>query len=116
MTTHVSTQVNGVNVDQLMATINAIKDNPDLARFQFRAHTEWLEGGQSRTTIKDFYGAGQEDTSTSGSVGMELAIMSGKKATQKRQGEANVQTKKRPATQIDSRRTELVGTDQPFTQ
>jgi uncharacterized OsmC-like protein len=71
MTTHVSTQVNGVNVDQLMATINAIKDNPDLARFQFRAHTEWLEGGQSRTTIKDFYGAGQEDTSRSEPYRME---------------------------------------------
>jgi uncharacterized OsmC-like protein len=71
MTTQVSTQVNGVNVEQLMATVNAIKDNPDLARFQFRAHTEWLDGGHSKTTIKDFYGAGQEDTSRSMAFTME---------------------------------------------
>jgi uncharacterized OsmC-like protein len=71
MTTQVSTQVNGVNVEQLMATVNAIKDNPDLARFQFRAHTEWLDGGHSKTTIKEFYGAGQEDTSRSMAFTME---------------------------------------------
>jgi hypothetical protein len=71
MTTQVSTQVNGVNVEQLMTTVNAIKDNPDLARFQFRAHTEWLDGGHSRTAIKEFYGAGQEDTSRSMAFTME---------------------------------------------
>jgi uncharacterized OsmC-like protein len=47
----------------LVDTIDAIKDNPDLARFQFRAHNEWLGGGHSRTTIQSFYGAGEEDTS-----------------------------------------------------
>jgi len=61
----VKTQVNGVNVDQLVATINAIKTNPSLARFQFRAHNEWISGGHSRTTIQSFYGAGQEDASRS---------------------------------------------------
>jgi len=54
---------NGVNVDQLMQTVNAIKENPDLARFNFRATTKWMGGGHSQTTIKGFYGAGQEDTS-----------------------------------------------------
>jgi uncharacterized OsmC-like protein len=63
MTDRTVTQINGVNVDQLMDTINAIKENPDLARFQFRAHNEWLGGGRSRTMIKSFYGAGQEDES-----------------------------------------------------
>jgi uncharacterized OsmC-like protein len=57
------TLVNGVNVDQLVGTINAIKENPSLARFQFRAETEWVAGGHSRTTIQRFYGAGQEDAS-----------------------------------------------------
>lgn len=71
MTTQISTQVNGVNVDQLVATVNAIKDNPELARFQFRARTEWLDGGHSRTTIKEFYGAGQEDTSRSTPFSLE---------------------------------------------
>ncbi|MDQ4075754.1 MAG: OsmC family protein [Chloroflexota bacterium] len=55
--------VNGVNVTQLEETIEAIKQNPDLARFEFRAHNEWIEGGHTRTTIDGFYGAGQEDTS-----------------------------------------------------
>lgn len=63
MNTQTPTLVNGVNVDQLVATVNAIKQNPDLARFQFRAHNEWLDGGHSRTMIQGFYGAGQEDTS-----------------------------------------------------
>lgn len=55
--------VNGVNVDQLVGTINLIKEQPDLARFQFRAQAEWVEGGHSRTTIQGFHGAGAEDTS-----------------------------------------------------
>jgi uncharacterized OsmC-like protein len=57
------TKVNGVDLDQLTTTIDAIKNDPSLARFQFRAKTTWIDGGRSRTTIQDFYGAGQEDTS-----------------------------------------------------
>jgi len=56
---------NGVNVDQLIGTINAIKENPDLALFHFRAKNEWVSGGHSRTKIQSFYGAGAEDTSRS---------------------------------------------------
>jgi uncharacterized OsmC-like protein len=59
------TSVNGVNVGQLVGTIEAIQANPDLARFQFRAHNQWVSGGHSRTTIEGFYGAGSEDTSRS---------------------------------------------------
>jgi uncharacterized OsmC-like protein len=58
-----TTMVNGVNVDQLVATVNAIKANPDLARFKFRAENQWVNGGHSRTMIKGFYGAGGEDAS-----------------------------------------------------
>ncbi len=63
MNTQTPTLINGVNVDQLVGTVNAIKQNPDLARFQFRAHNEWLDGGHSRTFIQGFYGADQEDAS-----------------------------------------------------
>ena len=55
--------MNGINVDQLIGTINLIKENPGLAQFKFRAHTDWVNGGHSRTQIKGFYGAGNEDTS-----------------------------------------------------
>src|SRR5574341_570538 len=63
--TATATLVNGVNLDQLVGTINAIKGNPDIARFKFRAETEWVDGGHCRSTIQSFYGAGQEDASRS---------------------------------------------------
>jgi uncharacterized OsmC-like protein len=54
---------NGVNVTQLVETIEAIKNQPDLAKFQFRAHTVWDSGARCHTNIQSFYGAGQEDSS-----------------------------------------------------
>lgn len=55
--------INGVNVDQLVATIEAIKGNPELAKCKFRSKTEWISGGHSRTQIQSFYAAGLEDGS-----------------------------------------------------
>jgi uncharacterized OsmC-like protein len=52
---------NGINVDQMYGTLDAIKAQPELAKFQFRAQNKWLGGAHNRSTIKDFYGAGQED-------------------------------------------------------
>lgn len=63
--TTMRSQLNGVDVDRLVATIGAIKEDPGLARFRFRARTAWDGGGHSRTTIQDFYGAGAEDASRS---------------------------------------------------
>ena len=53
---------NGVNVDQLMGTIEAVKKTPSLAQFRFRSSSKWDGGTRSRTSIKSFYGAGEEDT------------------------------------------------------
>lgn len=55
--------MNGVNVGQLVETIGAIRETPELARFRFRARSEWQGGGRSRTEIQGFYGAGQDDDS-----------------------------------------------------
>lgn len=55
--------VNGVNVSQLFETIEVIKKTPNLADFKFRLNNRWIECGHNRSTIKNFYGAGQEDTS-----------------------------------------------------
>jgi uncharacterized OsmC-like protein len=55
-------KVNGVNVDQLFSTIEVIKEKPEIAQFKFRATNKWIDGTHNRATIKDFYGAGQEDT------------------------------------------------------
>ncbi len=54
---------NGVDTAQLFATLDAIKTDPTLARFQFRARNRWIAGAHNRTTIRDFYAANQEDTS-----------------------------------------------------
>jgi uncharacterized OsmC-like protein len=54
---------NGVDTDQLFATLNLIKEQPELARFQFRLSNCWMGGAHNRSTIKDFYAAGEEDTS-----------------------------------------------------
>ncbi len=51
---------NGVNVTALFETIAAVKANPEIAKFRFRAKNEWLGGDSNRTTIKEFTGACQE--------------------------------------------------------
>jgi uncharacterized OsmC-like protein len=53
---------NGVNTEALYGTLDAIKADPSLAVFQFRAHNHWIDGAHNRATIKSFYGAGQEDS------------------------------------------------------
>lgn len=55
--------VNGLDVQAAADTIAALKADKSLARFQFRARNKWVNGGENRSTIRDFYGAGQEDTS-----------------------------------------------------
>lgn len=54
---------NGVNTEVMFGTLDAISEQPELGRFQFRVRNEWLGGAHNRSTIKDLYGAGQEDTS-----------------------------------------------------
>ncbi len=54
--------INGVKVSQLFETIDVIKQKPEIAKFKFRATNKWVNGGHNTTMIKDFYGAGQEDT------------------------------------------------------
>ncbi len=51
--------VNGVNVDQMFETINAIQGMPPLAKFRFRVSNQWLDGGHNRSTINGFYGASE---------------------------------------------------------
>ncbi|OBK75722.1 OsmC family protein [Mycobacterium sp. 1164985.4] len=60
---YATTTVNGLDVSQISATMDAVAADPALGRFQFRASHEWIDGSYSRTTIKDFYGVGQEDAS-----------------------------------------------------
>jgi len=54
---------NGVDTQQMYGTLDAIKADPSLARFQFRAQNQWIDGAHNRSKIHGFYGAGQEDSS-----------------------------------------------------
>ncbi len=54
---------NGVDTEVMFGTLDAIKAQPQLAKFQFRATNRWIGGAHNRTTIRDFYAACQEDTS-----------------------------------------------------
>jgi uncharacterized OsmC-like protein len=58
-----ATRVNGLDLEAMTATLAALKSNPSLAAFQFRAKNRWIDGGDNRSTIRDFFGAGAEDTS-----------------------------------------------------
>ena len=51
---------NGVDTTTLFATLDAVKQAPEAAKFQFRAHNEWLSGTHNRGTISDFFGVGEE--------------------------------------------------------
>ncbi len=52
--------VNGVALDGLSKTVEAIKAAPTLAKFNFRIRNEWVDGGRNTSTVDNFYGAGQE--------------------------------------------------------
>ncbi|MEL6812235.1 MAG: OsmC family protein [Bacteroidota bacterium] len=62
---------NGVNVDQLIDTIGAVQSNPDLAKFEFRSKNDWINGGHCVSSIKGFYGVGEEDISREETFTME---------------------------------------------
>jgi uncharacterized OsmC-like protein len=54
---------NGINVDQLVATIGAIQQDPSQAKMTFRTGVEWLEGTHAVARIGAFTHAGAEDPS-----------------------------------------------------
>ena len=53
---------NGVDTATLFATLDAVKQAPEAATFQFRAHNQWISGTHNRSTIADFFGVGEERT------------------------------------------------------
>jgi len=55
--------LNGMDLKKLHETVDAIKGDPEIARFEFRNANEWIQGGENRSTIQEFYGAKQWDNS-----------------------------------------------------
>ena len=52
--------VNGIHMETLQGTVNAIEQEPDLGQCKFRVSNKWLGGNHNCTTIAGFYGAKQE--------------------------------------------------------
>jgi hypothetical protein len=62
MTTIENAVRNGVDTATLFATLDAVKGDTDLAKFQFRATNRWLSGTHNQSTIHGYRGAKQEMT------------------------------------------------------
>jgi uncharacterized OsmC-like protein len=61
MSTTIDTPMrNGVDTATLFATLDAVKGNNEIAKFQFRATNKWVSGTHNQSTIHGFYGAMQE--------------------------------------------------------
>jgi len=56
-------RTNGLDMEALVGTVEAVKQDPSLGNFEFRATNQWINGGENRSRIKEFYGAGCEDES-----------------------------------------------------
>src|SRR4051812_47504940 len=54
---------NGIDTSQVYGTLDVLKSDPELARFEFRVRNHWIDGTHSRSVIQDFHGAGADDTS-----------------------------------------------------
>lgn len=52
--------MNGIDTPTLFATLDAVKAQPELAKFQFRASNRWQQGTHSRSRFESFYGANGE--------------------------------------------------------
>ena len=59
-TTSTESMRNGVDTATLFATLDAVKEAPEAAAFQFRARNEWVSGTHSRGTIDNYFGVGEE--------------------------------------------------------
>ena len=53
-------RLNGVDLDTLMGTVNAIQADPALGVSKFRASNTWLSANHNRSTVTGFYAAKQE--------------------------------------------------------
>ncbi|MBN1362909.1 MAG: OsmC family protein [Sedimentisphaerales bacterium] len=52
--------VNGIDMDTLQGTIDAIKGDPELAKCRFHVRNKWIDGNHNRTTVSGFYAAKAE--------------------------------------------------------
>jgi uncharacterized OsmC-like protein len=51
---------NGVNVEALLGAREALTEAPEAARFHWRTTCKWMNGTHSHSTVKSFFGLGEE--------------------------------------------------------
>ena len=51
---------NGVNVEALLGAREALTAAPEAAQFKWRANCKWMNGTHSHSTVKSFFGLGEE--------------------------------------------------------
>ncbi len=61
-TPKLSATTNGIELDILQKTVDALKEDPELGACRFRARNKWLDGNQNCTTVMNFYAAKAEQT------------------------------------------------------
>ena len=62
MTTTTRQANNGVNVEALIGAREALTATPEGAKFTWRATCKWLNGTHSQSTVKGFFGLGEEQS------------------------------------------------------
>ncbi|MBW7957331.1 MAG: OsmC family protein [Deltaproteobacteria bacterium] len=53
--------LNGIDLNKLFTSVDALKNNPELAKFKFRLHNRWMGGGHNRSRVSGFFGLSQEN-------------------------------------------------------
>lgn len=51
---------NGVNVEALLGAREALTEQPEAAKFAWRAKCEWINGTHSKSTVEGYFGLGEE--------------------------------------------------------
>jgi uncharacterized OsmC-like protein len=54
--------LNGVNIQTVEDSVQAIEKDPGIAAFKFRLKNRWIDGGLNRASVNNFYGARQENS------------------------------------------------------
>jgi uncharacterized OsmC-like protein len=62
MSTQQATVDNGVNVEALLGAREALSQAPEAAKFTWRATCDWIKGTHSTTTVRGFFGLGEEQS------------------------------------------------------
>ena len=54
---------NGLDTEQVACLAGKISEDENYGKFRFRANNHWIDGSRSRTSFKNFYAGGEENSS-----------------------------------------------------